>query len=286
MEPVLRASLVRYGLSEHDAEDVVQEVFVRGLAYRPGFPVSRDFVRWATIVARNLGHDRLRELGRVEPAEIDVAPLPDPADEVEQWTAVEAIVRAYETLSEHDRRVLYDAADDQRPDDAGERTRFKVWLSRARARLRGRLGSWVVGVVSRVRGWGDAEVIGSGLGGMLIAIGVATGMTGPMSSSAESLPDVALATSRWEPAAPRRVVLRPPEVNHAVERAARARAARTIQPQEEVAARRVTYERVDVGVPGAGKVGAVDHHAPETEDPPLVCLWNIAGLGSGCLSRK
>lgn len=289
VSPTLRSNLVRYGLSEDDAEDVVQEVFARALAYRPGFPTTRDFARWATVVARNLAYDRLRELERVEPGEPPQGTLPDPAEEVERTADIEALVRAFDSLSESDRRVLYAAAHNQRPVDAEERARFRSWLHRALGRLRGRMHGWLIALLPRLRARWQMESVVPAVGGALLMIELATGMTGPASSAvqpsatqvgAPMLAPIAVA-NRASTAVPRLTEPADRPVRHP----ASPKAVAAGDEQSTAPTGRVTYERVAVPSPGGGPLVSVDTHERETENPPLVCLRNLPALGTKCLQK-
>lgn len=286
MAPMLRANLVRYGLGEDDAEDVVQEVFVRALAYRAGFPTARDFARWATIVGRNLAYDRLRELERVEPSEIEPSVLPDPAEEVEQAADAAALLRAYESLSASDRRVLYEAANDLRPVGEDERTRFRVWLSRARARLRTRMHGGLIGVLSRLRNPWEIESVLPCLGGALLVIGLAAGTAPPASSAPDRSPPAhrAMKVPTDSPLGIERIfsLLPPTETERPAAHPTAVSASEELPTTEPG---RVTYERVEVGPPGGGQLVAVDTHERETKDQPLLCLSNMPLVGTRCVDK-
>ena len=291
VSPTLRSNLVRYGLDEDDAEDVVQEVFARALAYRQGFPTARDFARWATVVARNLAYDRMRELERVEPAEIPQGTLPDPAEEVERWADIEALVRAYDSLSESDRRVLYAAAHDQRPTDAEERTRFRTWLHRAMGRLRGRMHGWLIALPPRLRARWPMESVAPAVGGALLVIELATGIAGPASSAIQPTQPtdrrlVETATVPTTPIPRERAAAVPlgltnPPIQHPLV----ANGSTPGREQSTPGPGRGTYERVEVPAPGGGPLVSVDTHERETEDPPLVCLRNLPALGTKCVQK-
>lgn len=285
--PTLHSNLMRFGLSEHDAEDVVQEVFARALAYRPGFATARDFTRWATIVARNLGYDRLIALGRVQPGEVPDFALPDAAEEAERAADGKALVRAYESLSASDRRVLYEAADDLRPDTDPERERFRVWLSRARSRLRRRMYGWLIALPSRLR-LTDVENLAAGFGGALVALAFAAGISAsepPITSRppermtliGQVVVSSAVETSTPGPATP---TPRDPAVTTDGGTEVVVSAGQT--PTEE---RRLTYERVALTPPGGEQVAAVDAHESESPDPPLICVWNAPVVGSRCVAK-
>lgn len=284
LAPTLQSNLMRFGLSEHDAEDVVQEVFARALAYRPGFATARDFTRWATIVARNLGYDRLRELGRLDGGRFPDYALPDAAEEVERVADAEALVRAYESLSESDRRVLYEAADGIRPTSGEERKRFRVWLSRARSRLRSRLHGGLVALPARLR-FAEVEHLATGFGSALLVLGLANGAVPAAPTDPTVIELLAALASGTTSTPPDNVVQGARGVPVGATSTADSQTAARAHDPTPNAGRRVTYERFELAPPGGEQLAAVDTHESANPDPPLICVWNVPVVGSKCVAK-
>ncbi len=73
-----------FRLSEHDAEDVFQEVFARTYERLDGLRDDAAVKPWLAQLTRNLCVDRLREKARVEPAaEIEPASVADTLGELD-----------------------------------------------------------------------------------------------------------------------------------------------------------------------------------------------------------
>jgi RNA polymerase sigma-70 factor (ECF subfamily) len=108
--PVYRLA---YRLLMHhaDAEDVVQETFLRAYRYLPSFDPQRSFRRWLYAIAVRECHRLQRGRGRLPVVELDES-LPDPAwasspEQVYAQRELGAeIQRALLTLSWHQRTAL------------------------------------------------------------------------------------------------------------------------------------------------------------------------------------
>jgi RNA polymerase sigma-70 factor, ECF subfamily len=60
--PVLLRAMTRRLMSDHDAEEVVQETFVRALAALPRYEPVRPFGAWLMVIARNVAATRQRRV--------------------------------------------------------------------------------------------------------------------------------------------------------------------------------------------------------------------------------
>jgi RNA polymerase sigma-70 factor (ECF subfamily) len=135
--------------SRAEAEDVVQDVFVRVLEHRRGLSGVRDMRVWLIRIAWNLALDRRR---RIRPEQMDAAFAESlaagsvPADQaVDEAQRLRAVLRALERLPKGERHVLLLSA----VEEMGTAEMAKVLgksesgvralLFRARARLRERL---------------------------------------------------------------------------------------------------------------------------------------------------
>jgi RNA polymerase sigma-70 factor (ECF subfamily) len=135
--------------SRTEAEDVVQDVFIRVLEHRLSLPMVRDMRVWLIRIAWNLALDRKR---RKRPAQLDEAFADSlassimPADTaMEEAQRFRSVLREIERLPKAERHVLLLSAIEElgtseiaavlrRSDSA-----VRALLSRARARLRERL---------------------------------------------------------------------------------------------------------------------------------------------------
>ena len=120
--------------SSADAEDIVQEVFVRLIKKRPDFNDSRHEKAWLIRVAINLSRSRLRELSRRselcnEPA---ASPLPEDSDLLEAVLTLPEKYRTAIHLYYYEGYSIAACADILRLPAATVGTR----LSRARAMLK------------------------------------------------------------------------------------------------------------------------------------------------------
>ncbi len=135
--------------SRAEAEEVVQDVFVRVLERRSSLRTVRDMRVWLTRIAWNLAIDRRR---RLRPEQLDEAfargliSASTPADDaIEESERMAAVLREVERLPKSERHVLLLSAveDFEMAEIAAvlERSESAVraLLFRARARLRERL---------------------------------------------------------------------------------------------------------------------------------------------------
>src|SRR5271170_7070337 len=136
--------------SRTEAEDVVQDVFIRVLEHRRSLSTVREMRVWLVRIAWNLALDRKR---RKRPEQLDesfakaLASETMPADEVmEEAQRFQSILREVERLPKTERHVLLLSALEELStlEIAGVLRRsesaVRALLSRARARLRERLG--------------------------------------------------------------------------------------------------------------------------------------------------
>src|SRR5882724_1452235 len=140
--------------SRVEAEDVVQDVFVRVLEHRRSLMAVRDMRVWLIRIAWNLAIDRRR---RIRPEQIDVifaeslAASNVPADEaLEEAQHMRSVLRELERLPKEERHVLLLSAVDElgtaemaKVLDRSE-SAVRALLFRARTRLRERLEKGVV----------------------------------------------------------------------------------------------------------------------------------------------
>ena len=135
--------------SRSDAEDVVQDTFVRVLEHRPSLDTIRDLRVWLVRITWNLALDRRR---RIRPRQMDdlfaesLVSRSVPADQaLHQADRLKAVLREWERLPKPERHVLLLSAIDElstteiaavlgKSDSA-----VRALLFRARTRLRERL---------------------------------------------------------------------------------------------------------------------------------------------------
>jgi RNA polymerase sigma-70 factor (ECF subfamily) len=135
--------------SRGDAEDVVQDVFVRVLQHRQSLPVVREMRVWLVRIAWNLAIDRRR---RIRPEQFDISfaeslvassvPADQAMDEAER---LRSVLQALEELPKGERHVLLLSAVDELGTTeiaavlGRSESAVRALLFRARARLRKRL---------------------------------------------------------------------------------------------------------------------------------------------------
>ncbi len=132
-----------------EAEDVVQDVFVRVLAHRQSLADVRDMRLWLIRIAWNLALDRRR---RIRPEQIDayfaesLAGTSVPADQaLDEAQRLKGVLRELEKLPRAERHVLLLSAIEElaTPEMAEllgrSESAVRALLFRARARLRERL---------------------------------------------------------------------------------------------------------------------------------------------------
>jgi RNA polymerase sigma factor (sigma-70 family) len=94
-----------YRLAEADAEDVFQEVFARAHQHLDQLRDGAALRPWLARTARNLSVDRLRQVNRIEPEELDPG-LPDDEDAFARLDLALSVHQAMATLPEHCREIL------------------------------------------------------------------------------------------------------------------------------------------------------------------------------------
>src|SRR5271163_2721333 len=136
--------------SRAEAEDVVQDVFVRVLEHRRSLGAVRDMRVWLVRIAWNLAVDRRRRVRPEQMDEIFIAGLAArsvPADRaVDEARRMKAVLEEMERLPKAERHVLLlAAADELGTAEMAEvlgrsESAVRALLFRARTRLRERLG--------------------------------------------------------------------------------------------------------------------------------------------------
>lgn len=137
--------------SRVEAEDVVQETFVRVLKHSKRLPEIKDMRVWLVRITWNLALDRRR---RIQPDQIDaafvdaLAAATVPADRaIEQSANLRLVMQQIERLPKSEREaLLLSAVDDMSTEQIAAVMRksasaVRALLFRARARLRERVGS-------------------------------------------------------------------------------------------------------------------------------------------------
>ncbi len=103
--------LLRLTGSRHQAEDLVQEVFVRLLKYRHTYRGESQFTTWMFQIARNARVDYFRRSPREEAVAEEelrerVSLLPSPSEQAEQSEEMQIVLDALARLPEERREVL------------------------------------------------------------------------------------------------------------------------------------------------------------------------------------
>jgi RNA polymerase sigma-70 factor (ECF subfamily) len=136
--------------SRAEAEDVVQDAFVRVLEHRPSLPEVRDMRVWLVRIVWNLAIDRRR---RIRPEQMDevfagtLAASSVPADKAfDEAQRIGSVLREMERLPSQERHVLLLSAIEELGTTeiaavlGRSESAVRALLFRARARLRERLG--------------------------------------------------------------------------------------------------------------------------------------------------
>lgn len=136
--------------SRTEAEDVVQDAFVRVLEHRSSLPEVRDMRVWLVRIAWNLALDRRR---RIRPEQLDeafagtLAASSTPADKAfDEAQRIGSVLREMERLPKGERHVLLlSAIEELETAEMAEvlgrsESAVRALLFRARTRLRERLG--------------------------------------------------------------------------------------------------------------------------------------------------
>lgn len=96
-----------YRLSEHDAEDVFQEVFARTYEHLPRLRADDAIRPWIGQLTRRLAIDRLRAVSREQPGIEALEQVEGRAEaELERIDLALGVHAAMETLPEHCREIL------------------------------------------------------------------------------------------------------------------------------------------------------------------------------------
>jgi RNA polymerase sigma factor (sigma-70 family) len=93
-----------FGLADHDAEDVFQEVFSRAYTHLHTLRDDRALRPWLAQMTRRLAIDRIRSGGREQPDQLADDPTADP--EFERIELALDVHRAMEVLPEHCQAIL------------------------------------------------------------------------------------------------------------------------------------------------------------------------------------
>lgn len=94
-----------YGLGDHDAEDVFQEVFARAYEHLGSLRDEAAIRPWLAQLTRRLAVDRLRTKGREQPSEAE-AEGPDPRDAIAEIDEALSVREALRRLPENCQELL------------------------------------------------------------------------------------------------------------------------------------------------------------------------------------
>ncbi|MBR6270332.1 MAG: RNA polymerase sigma factor [Bacteroidales bacterium] len=130
--------------SQADAEDAVQDVFLKLWAMRGSLEGISNPKAYAMTMLRNTCLDRIRAAGRISDAPIpdSPAPGPDPETEIDDRQRLEKVLAAVKSLPERQRQVLIlHTVDGLSYEEISRRTginylSLRVMLSKARKTLK------------------------------------------------------------------------------------------------------------------------------------------------------
>lgn len=146
--PRLQRVALRLLGNVEDAEDMVQEVYMKLWSKRDALPDVQDVEAYCVTLTRNMCIDRLR-MAEMEKADVDEVPTmlaatDDVEAQVERHDAVEQVKQIIETLPEHQQQVItLRDMEDCSFEEIAEQTgltavNVRMLLSRARKTIRER----------------------------------------------------------------------------------------------------------------------------------------------------
>ena len=147
--PRLQRVALRLLGNAEDAEDMVQEVYMKLWSKRDALPDVQDVEAYCVTLTKNMCIDRLR-MAEVEKEDVDEVPTmlaatDDVEAQVERRDAVEQVKQIIETLPEHQQQVItLRDMEDCSFEEIAEQTgltavNIRMLLSRARKTIRERL---------------------------------------------------------------------------------------------------------------------------------------------------
>ena len=146
--PRLQRVALRLLGNVEDAEDMVQEVYMKLWSKRDALPDVQDVEAYCVTLTKNMCIDRLR-MAEVEKEDVDEVPImlaetDDVEAQVERHDAVEQVKQIIETLPEHQQQVItLRDIEDCSFEEIAEQTgltavNIRMLLSRARRTIRER----------------------------------------------------------------------------------------------------------------------------------------------------
>ena len=146
--PRLQRVALRLLGNAEDAEDIVQEVYLKLWSKRDALPDVQDVEAYCVTLTKNMCIDRLR-IAEADKADVDEVPTmlaatDDVEAQVERHDAVEQVKRIIETLPEHQQQVItLRDMEDCSFEEIAEQTgltavNVRMLLSRARRTIRER----------------------------------------------------------------------------------------------------------------------------------------------------
>ena len=147
--PRLQRVALRLLGNTEDAEDMVQEVYMKLWSKRDALPDVQDVEAYCVTLTKNMCIDRLR-MAEVEKEDVDEVPTmlaatDDVEAQVERRDAVEQVKQIIETLPEHQQQVITlrdmeDCSFEEIVEQTGlTAVNIRMLLSRARKTIRERL---------------------------------------------------------------------------------------------------------------------------------------------------
>ena len=146
--PRLQRVALRLLGNAEDAEDMVQEVYMKLWSKRDALPDVQDVEAYCVTLTKNMCIDRLR-MAEVEKEDVDEVPImltatDDVEAQVERHDAVEQVKQIIETLPEHQQQVITlrdmeDCSFEEIAEQMGlTAVNIRMLLSRARKTIRER----------------------------------------------------------------------------------------------------------------------------------------------------
>ena len=266
IEPVLRATIRRWGIDPHAAADLSQDVAERAWRRSIEFTDSGDLLRWCRVVARNLIVDRYRRSGREILSAADAVCTESAEDVVVSRLEVERLVAAFSRLPASEQQAIVGRTD--LPATSAERVR----RHRARERFAraiaaaSAIAAWIAAAARRWRAPAAAAAV---VPTLIVALALSGVL--PFNHTTDDAPppaDGGVAAARLADA------VADPSGGALGQVAPRGTS------QQPAAALPLPARRVDVPLPNGGTETVRTYHVPV--DEPTLCLFDQPLVGTIC----
>jgi DNA-directed RNA polymerase specialized sigma24 family protein len=281
----MRKRLLRFlrsrGISDHAAEDAIQDVAERLLTRQVPHTDIDDLMRWCMTVARNSAIDQHRRVRRSVPLDYrsdDTAEACELVDLVAARMRLDAVVRALQQMSHEDLRCVMDVVEG---DAAVASPALRARRHRVRRRLSNLVGGFgLIGAVARaLRPRAGRATLGLGSAAVAtVALVTVVVLPQPAAGPAHVRLHVAPATAGGPTAGPSASAGRPS--------AAAARSASTHLPAPVRVARPAGPGALHLRTPDKGGTVDVKGHDRGSSDRGVVCVTGLKYVEDICVGAS